>query len=173
MSVILLGGAHGVGKSTVLAALRQTLPGGACIELDVLWSMLGGPVCVGADYVTALDLGAAVVRALLAAGRSPIVVASPWSPEGAAAFRERLGPGGGRARQVSLVATVAELDRRVASRPPWAFHQMAEIATLNATLRERGGDVIDTTHLTPAEVLAHVVAYFGEAPGGGPAPTSP
>ncbi len=168
LQYVLLGGAPGVGKSTVARLLAAMLPAASTLEVDMVRCMVNAPRWKDRDeHLAMLGACAGLAVQLSTLGYCPVVVVDTFSGGKAVYFEEVL-----RARQpaatmcsIMLHAEEAVLAARVAGRPAGFFHDLAVSARINAEMRASLGPAIglDITCMAAEDAAATILRLIQRA----------
>lgn len=159
MSVLLIRGSSGVGKSSAVRALRAVTNGAAVIDVDDIWSMLSAARWSPDEHPIALIASAALARSFAGAGRQVFLACSTTDAEHQIVVDALAGV---RVRCLLLVADNKTLARRIVERHEIdanAYHDVAEALRLNDEICAVDCDSLDSSAISIDEVALRIVAY--------------
>jgi uncharacterized protein YukE len=158
---LIVTGASGSGKTTVMHHLLHTLPECIVLESDILWGTV--PADGPNDFQSYYDLWLRMVKAVAQAGK-PALLCGTALPETIERLPERRHIGS--IHYLALICDARAQRERLVARPAWRKSGADEFlqtqVRFNQHLRERAAEMIppmemlDTTEVTAAETASQV-----------------
>lgn len=165
-SFILIGGAPGVGKSTVARTLAHCFAEGVSIEVDQVRLMVNRPKWKDQDeHRMTLRFAAILACQFARKGFGPVVVIDVFGGVKPLEFRQvlRRALPKSEVQFFALWATPLALERRMSLRPEGFFKDLNVSLKINAELGVSSipsfGHVIDNTDSSPEEVARFIKNY--------------
>lgn len=163
-TVLLLGGAPGVGKSTVARALAKSFPKGVTIEVDQIRLMVNEPNWKKqSEHREMLRIAADMAVRFAKKGFKPVLVVDVFGATKASDFKQAVSRAlpGVKVDFFALWSRPEVLMKRIAGRPKGFFKDLKVSLKINGVFSDSSSRFIrcqiDNTDMTPAEVARFIM----------------